>query len=159
MGRKTHLDYDFHEVFLGNNILALDDLLENGREDGILVELQIDAVKLREANEICADQNTKIFTFGLALLAVARVTLVLKAHPELIHFDEISELEGDGILQISRRPAMVTVRSYIKVKEVTRTQCLSQLASGRASGHSDNVEGRDHGWDGGHRATFPSCPS
>jgi hypothetical protein len=115
MGGKTHLDHDFHEVFLGNNILALDDLLENGGEDGILVEVQINAVELRKANEICADQDTKVFPFGLTLLAVARVTLVLKAHPELIHFDEIGELEGDGILQISRRPAMVTVKSIIKV--------------------------------------------
>jgi len=72
MGGKTHLDHDFHEVFLGNNILALDDLLENGGEDGISVELQIDAVELREANEICADQNTKVFPFRLTLLAVAR---------------------------------------------------------------------------------------
>ena len=37
----THPDHDFHKVFLGNNILALDDLLENGGEDAILVELQI----------------------------------------------------------------------------------------------------------------------
>jgi hypothetical protein len=115
MGGKTHLDHDFHEVFLGNDILALDDLLENGREDVILVKLQINAVELREANEICADQNTKVFPFSLTLLAVARVTLVLKAHPELIHFDEIGELEGDGILQISSWPAMVTVRSNIQV--------------------------------------------
>jgi hypothetical protein len=43
------------------------------------------------------------------------VTLVLKAHPELIHFDEIGKLEGDGILQVSGWPAMVTVRSNIKV--------------------------------------------
>ena len=115
MGGKTHLNHDFHEVFLGNNILALDDLLENGGEDVILVELQINAVELRKANEICADQNTKVFPFGLALLAVARVALVLKAHPKLIHFDEIGELEGDGILQISSRPAMVQVRSNINV--------------------------------------------
>jgi len=116
MGEKTHLDHDFHEVFLGNNILTLNDLLKNGGEDAILVELQINAVKLREANEICADQNAKIFPFGLTLLAVARVTLVLKAHPELIHFDEISELEADGILQITSWSAMVTVRSNIKVE-------------------------------------------
>ena len=37
----THLDHDFHKVFLGNNILALDDLLKNGGKDAILVELQI----------------------------------------------------------------------------------------------------------------------
>jgi hypothetical protein len=55
MGEKTHLDHNFHEVFLGNDILALDNLFKNGREDAILVELQINAVKLREANEICAD--------------------------------------------------------------------------------------------------------
>ncbi len=117
LGEKTHLDHDFHEVFLGNNILALDHLLENGGKDGISVELQINAVELREANEIGADQNAKVFPFGLTLLAVARVTLVLKAHPELIHFDEISELEGDRVLQITSWSEMVTVRSNIKVEQ------------------------------------------
>jgi hypothetical protein len=39
MGERTHLDHNFHKVFLGNNILTLDDLLENGGEDAILVEL------------------------------------------------------------------------------------------------------------------------
>jgi hypothetical protein len=114
LGEKTHLDHDFHEIFLGNNILALYHLLENGGKDAISVELQINAVELREANEIGADQNAKVFPFGLTLLAVARVTLVLKANPELIHFDEISEFEGGRILQITSWSEMVTVRNNIK---------------------------------------------
>jgi hypothetical protein len=44
MGEETYLNYDFHEVFLGNDILTLDNLLKNGGEDAILVELQIDAI-------------------------------------------------------------------------------------------------------------------
>jgi hypothetical protein len=44
MGEKTNLDYDFHKVFLGNNILTLDNLLKNVREDAISVEVQIDAI-------------------------------------------------------------------------------------------------------------------
>jgi len=44
MGEKTDLDYDFHEVFLGNNILTLDNLLKNGGKDAISVEIQIDAI-------------------------------------------------------------------------------------------------------------------
>jgi hypothetical protein len=44
IGEKTDLDHDFHEVFLGNNILTLDNLLKNGGKDVILVELQIDAI-------------------------------------------------------------------------------------------------------------------
>jgi hypothetical protein len=43
------------------------------------------------------------------------VTLVLKAHPELIHFDEICELEADGILQITRWPVMGMVRGKVKI--------------------------------------------
>ena len=117
VGEKTHLDHNFHEVFLGDNILALDHLLKNSGEDVILVKLQINAVELRKANEVCADQNAKVFTLGLALLAVARVTLVLKAHPELIHFNEISELEADGILQITSWPVMGTVKSEVKVEQ------------------------------------------
>jgi hypothetical protein len=39
MGEKTHLNHNLHKVFLGNDILALDNLLKDGREDAILVEL------------------------------------------------------------------------------------------------------------------------
>lgn len=95
----------------------MDNLFKNGRKNAILVELQINAVELREADEIGADQYAKVFTFGLTLLAVARMTLVLKAHPELIHFDEIRELEGSGILQITRWPVMGSVRSKVKVEQ------------------------------------------
>jgi hypothetical protein len=93
--RETDLDYDFHEVFLGNHILTLNNLLKNGGKDGILVEFQIDTIQLREPNEVCADQNAKVFALSLALLAIARVSLVLKSHPELVHFDEIGELKTD----------------------------------------------------------------
>lgn len=93
--RETDLDYDFHEVFLGDNILTLDNLLKNCGEYVILIELQVNAFELGKANEICADQDTKILALGLTLLAVARVTLVLKAHPELVHFNEIGKLEAN----------------------------------------------------------------
>jgi hypothetical protein len=93
--RETDLDYDFHEVFLSNHILTLNNLLKNGGKDAILVELQIDTIQLREPNEVCADQNAKVFALSLALFAVARVSLVLKSHPELVHFDEIGKLKTD----------------------------------------------------------------
>jgi hypothetical protein len=93
--RETDLDYDFHEVFLGNRILTLNNLLKNGGKDVILVELQVDTIQLRESNKVCADQNTKVFALSLALLAIARVSLVLKSHPELVHFDKIGELKTD----------------------------------------------------------------
>ena len=44
MGEKTDLDHDFHEVFLGDNILTLDNLLKSGGKNAILVEFQIDAI-------------------------------------------------------------------------------------------------------------------
>jgi hypothetical protein len=37
--KKTYLDYDLHKVLLGNNILTLDDLLQDGGEDAISIEL------------------------------------------------------------------------------------------------------------------------
>jgi len=96
----------------------LDNLFKNGRKNAILVELQINAVELREADEIGADQYAKVFTFGLTLLAVARVTLVLKAHPELVHFNEIGENKGYGILEIScRTVGILYQRQNINVVE------------------------------------------
>jgi hypothetical protein len=43
---NTYLDDNFHKIFLSNNVLALDNLLKNGREDAILIEVQVDTVEL-----------------------------------------------------------------------------------------------------------------
>lgn len=107
-----NLDYHFHQVLLGNNVLAIDDLFQNAREDRLLIHGQIDTFELAEANEIGAHENTKLAPLHLALFAITRVPLVLQSYPELVHFDKVGKNECDGILQIPRWPLeqMVLVR-------------------------------------------------
>jgi hypothetical protein len=86
-----YLNDHFHQVFLGNNVFAVDDLLQNTGENGALVHVQIDTVKLAEPDEICADQDAQLAALQFAFFAVSRVPLVLEADPELVHFNEICE--------------------------------------------------------------------
>ena len=68
---NDYLDNHFHEVFLRNDVLAADDLLQDAWEDIRLVHVEIHAVQLAQADEICADEDTEVFAFQFAFLAVA----------------------------------------------------------------------------------------
>ena len=67
----NYLDNHFHEVFLRDDVLAADDLLQNARENIRGVHLEIHAVELAETDEVCADEDTEVLAFDLALLSVA----------------------------------------------------------------------------------------
>ena len=41
---REYLDDDFHEIFLGDDVFAVDDLLEDAWEDGTLVHVEVDTV-------------------------------------------------------------------------------------------------------------------
>ena len=99
--RDAHLDDDLHQVLLGNDVLAVDDLLQYRGEYARLVHVQIDAIELGETDEIGADEYTQFATFHFALLAVARVTLMLETHPELVHLDKVGEDERNRVLEVS----------------------------------------------------------
>jgi len=99
--RDTHLDDDFHQVLLGNDVLAVDDLLQYRGEYIRLVHIQVDPIELGEADEIGADEYTQVATFHFAFLPVARVTLVLETHPEFVHLDKVGEDEGNRVLEVS----------------------------------------------------------
>lgn len=125
--RGTHLDDDLHQILLGDNVLAVDDLLQYRGEYVPLVHVQIDAIELGETDEICADEDTQVTTFHLALLAVARVTLMLETHPELVHLDKVGEDERNRVLEV----ALGTVRG-VSGKGVRRRAGLTRLRSRRA---------------------------
>lgn len=67
----TDLNYDLHQVLLRYHIFAVDDLLKNTGQDGTLVHLQINTVKLTEPNEIGTDKNSEFSAFHLAFFAVS----------------------------------------------------------------------------------------
>ncbi|KAI5117715.1 hypothetical protein M0805_006519 [Coniferiporia weirii] len=97
------LDDDFHEVLLHDDVLAVDDLLEDAWEGRALVHPKVDAVERAEPDEVGTDEDTQFASLHLALLAVTRVSLVLQPHPELVHLNEVGELECDRALQVSDR--------------------------------------------------------
>lgn len=98
---SADLDDDLHEVLLGDNVLAVDDLLEHARQDEALVHAEVDALELAEADEVGADEDAKLLALHLTLLALARVARVLQADPELIHLDEVGQDEADRVLKVA----------------------------------------------------------
>ena len=96
----TYLDDHLHEVLLGNDVFAAHDLLQDAWQYVRLVHLQVDAFELAEPDEVRADENPQVLPLDLALLPVARMALVLQAHPELVHLDEVGKDERDGVLQV-----------------------------------------------------------
>lgn len=101
-----------------NDVLAVDDLLQYRGQNVPLVHIQVDAIELGEADEIGADEDTQVATFHFALLSVTRVTLVLKAHPEFVHFDKVGEDEGNGVLEVS----LGTLGGWVSMGTSSRTR-------------------------------------
>lgn len=99
-----HLDDDLHKVLLRNDVLAVDDLLEDGGQDHVLVHVDLDALELREADEVRTDKDAEVAALHLALLALARVALVLQPHPELVHLDEVGKHKADRVLEVAAWP-------------------------------------------------------
>src|SRR5258706_4859925 len=67
--RTPHLNHDFHQVLLSDDVLAIDNLLQNTGKDSLLVHIQIDAVELAETDEVCSDEDAQIAPLELTLFA------------------------------------------------------------------------------------------
>jgi len=106
---RENLDDGLHEVFLGDNVLAIDNLFQNRREDGMAVHVQVDAFELGKTDKIRSDENTEISTLHLAAVAFTGMALMLQSDPELVHLDKIGENESDGVLQITIRTVMISL--------------------------------------------------
>jgi hypothetical protein len=63
----------------------------------VLVHVEVDAVKLREAHEVGADEDAQLPALLLAAVALAGLALVLHAHPQLVHLDKIDQHKLDGV--------------------------------------------------------------
>ena len=107
------LDDDVHEVLLRNGILAVDDLLEDGWENHLLVQLERHAIELTEPHEVRADENAQLATLRLALLALARVAEMLLPDPQPVHLDKVREHEADAVGQVAGRPGLGACRQVI----------------------------------------------
>jgi len=66
-----------------------------------LVDVEVDAVKLAETDEVGADENLELTALALPPLAVLGVTLVLHPDPELVHLDEVGEHERDRVVDVA----------------------------------------------------------
>lgn len=101
-----HLNDNLHEVLLRDHVLTAHDLLEHGGQNDALVHVDVDALELRQADEICTDKNSQVPSLGFTLLAFSRVALVLQPDPELVHLDEVGQDETDRVLQVTGRPGV-----------------------------------------------------
>ena len=61
----------------------------------LLVEFEIDTIQLTEADEIGPNENLEFLAFHFPLFPFPRVTLVLKANPELVHFGKVVNDKGN----------------------------------------------------------------
>ena len=66
-----------------------------------MVDSQVNAVQLTETNKVGTDKNSEFFALHLTLFALARVALVLKANPQLVHLDKVGEDELDRVCNVS----------------------------------------------------------
>ena len=65
------MNYNFHEIFLSDNIFTADNLLQDVRQYSRPVEIEIDALELTEVYEVGANKNTKVLALQLPLFSVA----------------------------------------------------------------------------------------
>lgn len=72
-----------------------------GVKDYGLVDLEVHAVELAEADEVGTDKNLKFAALLLPLLAVLGVALVLHPDPELGHLSEVGEDKVDGVVDVA----------------------------------------------------------
>jgi hypothetical protein len=59
-----------HQVLLSERITTLYDLFHQTRQNHLLIEFEVDAVQLREASDVLANQQTQLGTFGFTLITV-----------------------------------------------------------------------------------------
>ena len=111
-------DY-FHKVFLSDDVFTIDDLFEDGREDGSAIHVEVGPFELRESNQIGPDEDAEIFALDFTFITFAGMALVLKTDPELVHLDEIGEDEADRVLEISTGSVEVC---HLKSSHLGRSQ-------------------------------------
>mmetsp|Transcript_36906 Transcript_36906/g.83210 ORF Transcript_36906/g.83210 Transcript_36906/m.83210 type:complete len:268 (+) Transcript_36906:1411-2214(+) len=98
---REDLDDDFHEVLLGDLILAAHYLLQDAREDLGLVHLSIDPLEVRQSHEVGPDEDAEVEPLPLPPLSVAHGPLMLHAHPEFVHLSEVVHQEVDAVAHVA----------------------------------------------------------
>mmetsp|Transcript_51769 Transcript_51769/g.161094 ORF Transcript_51769/g.161094 Transcript_51769/m.161094 type:complete len:319 (-) Transcript_51769:14-970(-) len=96
-----NLDDHFHEVLLGNLVLAADDLLQDTGENLCLVHVCIDPLKVREPDQVRAHEDAQVESLSLPPLSVAHGPLMLHADPQLVHLREVVHEEVDAVCHVT----------------------------------------------------------
>lgn len=96
-----HLDDALHEIFLRDGVAAADDLLEDARQDDLLVDLEVHRLQLGQTDKVGADEDLQLLALLLAARLLAGMSLVLHPHPQLVHLREVREDEVDGVVNVA----------------------------------------------------------
>ena len=129
------------------------------RVEDLLVVVQVD--QLAEPDQVAAHEELQFLALLGPLLALPGMTLVLQAHPQLVHLDKVGQDEADGVLEITlgplavaRRKAVASLAGQIVAQEEAADgvldaathlhHVLHDLLDGRIlNGHVDGADG-DH---------------
>jgi hypothetical protein len=76
-------------------------LIENLGENRFLVHLNVNALQLGQTRQVLSNQSRELLTLLLTSLAVADLSLVLHAHPELVHLNKIGQDKLHGVLNFA----------------------------------------------------------
>ena len=68
----------------------------------LLEGVDVDGLELTESDEVSANEDAELPPLLLPLLPVTRVTLVLHAHPQLVHLGKVQVDEVDRVPHRSR---------------------------------------------------------
>ena len=84
----------------------------------LLVFVHVDALELAEPHEVGADEDAQLAALLLSALSVARMALVLHAHPQFVHLREVEQNEVDGVVHSAR---LALSRTIFKINMKTDT--------------------------------------
>mmetsp|Transcript_16437 Transcript_16437/g.27644 ORF Transcript_16437/g.27644 Transcript_16437/m.27644 type:complete len:253 (-) Transcript_16437:268-1026(-) len=90
-----------HQIGLRDLILAIDHLLENPREDRLLIKLQVHPLQLAQHQQVLSYQIPQFVALLFSLILQPLRTLVLHAHPKLVHFREVVQQKIYSILYVT----------------------------------------------------------
>jgi len=79
-------------------------ILRNARcnnMDYLLVFVKVDRLELRKSYQVGAYKNTQLLPFAFPPFLITWVSLVLHAHPQLVHLREVHQDKVDGISNLS----------------------------------------------------------
>ena len=103
-----------------NKATAVSPMKETTRH--LLVLVNVDRLELTKSDEVGADEDTQLTAFLFTFLAVTSVTLMLHAHPQLVHLGKVELDEVNGVFDASNVCVTVTHTICHSTHSTTATQ-------------------------------------